>query len=327
MNYEVTDCIDAGTEYCPCHLAQVGECILCSQLSGKTFCDCINWKGVCIYQEYVWNGNKAKNQRKNYFCKVLKKEIIDNKVIIFTLLTSHKIAQDLMHPGSYIFMRSPKTTQFYDTPISIMDVNTEENWIKVAIEIKGIKTKSIDTVQENENMLIRAPFWNGIFGLKNVYSAKDGLSLVIARGIGQAPMVPVLRKLYSNRNQLIVVLDNGNYRSNFVSEYLSMYDCKVINCKTLEKGELTDELKEIIDRAIEEDKVNLIHCDGADILNFKVIEYVNDRVKTASCNNARMCCGEGVCGSCSARYKGHVVKRLCKIQTEPKKFFEGRRLI
>ncbi|WP_139904297.1 sulfide/dihydroorotate dehydrogenase-like FAD/NAD-binding protein [Clostridium thermarum] len=327
MNYEVTDCIDAGTEYCPCHLAQVGECILCSQLSGKTFCDCINWKGVCIYQEYVWNGNKAKNQRKNYFCKVLKKEMIDNKVIIFTLLTSHKIAQDLMHPGSYIFMRSPKTTQFYDTPISIMDVNTEENWIKVAIEIKGIKTKSIDTVQENENMLIRAPFWNGIFGLKNVYSAKDGLSLVIARGIGQAPMVPVLRKLYSNRNQLIVVLDNGNYRSNFVSEYLSMYDCKVINCKTLEKGELTDELKEVIDRAIEEDKVNLIHCDGADILNFKVIEYVNDRVKTSSCNNARMCCGEGVCGSCSARYKGHVVKRLCKIQTEPKKFFEGRRLI
>lgn len=47
MDYEVIDCIDAGTEFCPCHLAEEGECILCSQLHGKCFCDCVNWKGVC----------------------------------------------------------------------------------------------------------------------------------------------------------------------------------------------------------------------------------------------------------------------------------------
>ncbi|NLP29134.1 MAG: sulfide/dihydroorotate dehydrogenase-like FAD/NAD-binding protein [Clostridia bacterium] len=327
MNYEVTDCIDAGTEFCPCHLAEVGQCILCSQLSGKTFCDCINWKGVCIYQEYVWNGEKAKSQRKTYFCKVLEKKVIEEKLIIFTLLTTHKIAQDLIHPGSYIFMRSTKSTQFYDAPMSIMDVNTEENWIKVAMEIKGIKTKTIASVEENENILIRAPFWNGIFGLRNVYTARDGVSLIVARGIGQAPMVPVLRKLYSNGNKLIVVLDKANYKNTFVEEYLSKYDCKVINCNTLDKGQITEEVKEIIDRAIEEEKINLVHCNGADILNLKIVEYVNDRVKTSCCNNARMCCGEGVCGSCSARYKGQVVKRLCKVQTEPKKLFEGRRLI
>lgn len=45
MDYEVIDCIDAGTEFCPCHLAEEGECILCSQLHGKCFCDCVNWKG------------------------------------------------------------------------------------------------------------------------------------------------------------------------------------------------------------------------------------------------------------------------------------------
>lgn len=327
MNYEVTDCIDAGTEFCPCHLAEVGECILCSQLSGKTFCDCINWKGVCIYQEYVWNGCKAKNQRKNYVCKVLKKENMEDKVVIFTLQTTHKIAQDLMHPGSYIFMRSPKTTQFYDAPISVMDVNTEENWIKVAIEIKGIKTKTINNIEEGENMLIRAPFWNGIFGLKNIYAAKDGVSVIVARGIGQAPMIPVLKKLHSNGNKLIVILDNGSYNDTFVSEYLIDYDCNVIMCNTLDKGELSRELKENIAQLMKENKINLIHCDGPDILNFKLVEFVGERVMTASCNNARMCCGEGVCGSCSARFKGHVVKRLCKIQAEPKKLFEGRRLI
>ena len=48
MFKETIDCIDAGSEFCPCHLAESGECILCSQLQGSHFCDCLNWKGVCI---------------------------------------------------------------------------------------------------------------------------------------------------------------------------------------------------------------------------------------------------------------------------------------
>ena len=69
MFKETIDCIDAGTEFCPCHLAESGECILCSQLQGGHFCDCLNWKGVCIYQEFHDNGNKAKEQRKTYTCR------------------------------------------------------------------------------------------------------------------------------------------------------------------------------------------------------------------------------------------------------------------
>lgn len=327
MNYEITDCIDAGTEYCPCHLAEAGECILCSQLSGKTFCDCINWKGVCIYQEYMWNGGKPKPQRKSYFCKVLKKEEIDKKLIVFTLLTTHKLVQDLVHPGSYIFMRGPQTTQFYDTPISIMDTNLEENWIKIAIEIKGIKTKTINKIKEGENVLIRAPFWNGIFGLKNVYNTKEGTSIVVARGIGLAPMVPVLKKLYSNGNKIITIIDRGEYKANFVEEYLIAYNCQVVECNTIDRGELSAEVKELLNKLMSSENINLVHCDGPDILNIKVSEFLKNKVKVSCCNNARMCCGEGVCGSCSARFKGRVVKRLCKVQAEPKNLFEGRRFI
>ena len=327
MNYEITDCIDAGTDYCPCHLAEAGECILCSQLSGKTFCDCINWKGVCIYQEYIWNGGKPKTQRKSYVCKVLKKETPDKKLVIFTILTSHKLVQDLMHPGSYVFIRHPQTTQFYDAPISVMDVNLEENWIKLAIEIKGIKTKSINKIKEGENILIRAPFWNGIFGLKNVYNSKDGTSVVLARGIGLAPMVPVLKKLYSNGNKIITIVDRANYKDIFVKEYLTLYNCEVIEMNSLVKGEVSEELKNLLTKLIKDEKVNLVHCDGPDILNLKITEFLKHKVNIACCNNARMCCGEGVCGSCSARFKGRVVKRLCKIQAEPKNLFEGRRYI
>lgn len=334
MKYEKLDCIDAGSEYCPCHLAETGDCILCSQLSGKTFCDCINWKGVCIYQEFVWNGNKAKPRRKSYLCKIINKEIINKNLVIFTILTTHKLAQDLIHPGSFIFMRNPESNQFYDTPISIMDVNLEENTIKVAIEIKGVKTKSINELVENDNTSIRAPFWNGVVGLKNIYKSKDGISLLIARGIGMAPIVPVLKKLYSNGNKTIVILDKTNINDNFIKDYLDMCDSEVIECNTLKYGELTERFRDIILDRVSKENINLIHCDGPDILNYKVMSMMFDEgieiLKNkdfSCCNNAKMCCGEGICGTCSNRYKGHVVKKMCKVQIDPKYVFEGRRLI
>ena len=76
---------------------------------------------------------------------------------------------------------------------------------------------------------------------------------------------------------------------------------------------------------------NYIHTAGADILSLRVIEFLDslDRkdVLLSCCNNFKMCCGEGICGACTARYKGHRVKRFCKVQTDPRSIFEERRLI
>lgn len=213
MEYEIKDCIDAGSEYCPCHLAETGDCILCSQLSGKKFCDCINWKGVCIYQEFMWNGKKAKEERETYLGKILEKNNIEDKTIVLTIALSHKLCQQLVYPGSFVFLRNKDDFGFYDAPISIMDANTEENFIKVAIEIRGVKTKTIADLNENDDILVRGPFWNGgVLGLKNVYRAKNGTSILISRGgIGQAPLVPVMKKLNSNGNKIIAIIDNSGY--------------------------------------------------------------------------------------------------------------------
>lgn len=327
MEHEILDCIDAGTEFCPCHLAEANECILCSQLSGKTFCDCINWKGVCIYQEYVWNGNKAKNERKNYLCDITEKKWIENDLLLLTISIPHKLVKDLVHPGSYIFIRPQGYLNYYDAPISIMDSNTEENWIKVVIEIKGIKSKGINNLEKNDKVLVRGPFWNGILGLKNIYKCKEKTALLIARGIGQAPLVPVLKKLYSNGNNVLAVIDKGNCNDTFINEYLDSFNCETVFMNTFDKGELTDEFRDFLTNTLEIENVGLVYCAGQDILIYKVWGYLNDNINFASCNNAKMCCGEGICGSCTARFKGGIVKRFCKVQTEPKNIFEGRRLI
>ncbi|WP_291650880.1 sulfide/dihydroorotate dehydrogenase-like FAD/NAD-binding protein [Clostridium sp.] len=327
---EAVDCIDAGTEFCPCHLAESNECILCSQLQGSCFCDCLNWNGVCIYHEFINNGSKSKEGRKTYNCLVEKKVLYQNDVLLIKFRAPHKLAIDLVRPGSFIFIRTNENV-YFDVPISILESNIETNVITIMIEIRGIKTKKLLDIKEGGEITIRGPYWNGVFGLKNLDKQVNNNVLVIARGIGMAPMMPVIRKLSLNNNNINLILDKAPYRDSYVKEFLSEYDVNVIEESVLDKGQLTDEVKVLIKSYIKDKNVNYIHIAGADILTVKIIDYLDniqgEDIKLSCCNNIKMCCGEGVCGSCTARFSGHRVKRFCKVQADPRNVFEGRRFI
>jgi 2-polyprenylphenol hydroxylase and related flavodoxin oxidoreductases len=170
-----------------------GDCILCSELCNKTFCDCVNWKGTCIYQEFIWNGGKAKEERKTYLCEIVDKKNIEDDLIILTLKLPYDLYQSLVHPGSYVFLRNPEYKEYFDVPISVLDLNPHNSTIDFAIEVQGVKTKKINNLSINDNISVKGPYWNGDFGLKHILNAKGGNSIIIARSIGLAPMLPVLK--------------------------------------------------------------------------------------------------------------------------------------
>lgn len=330
MVKEAIDCIDAGTEYCPCKLAEHGQCLTCSQCQGKVFCDCLNWKGVCIYQELYNNGNKAKEGRKTFDCTVTDVVKYNNDLIIIKFKAPHKLVLDLVKPGSYIFIRTDEDNHYFDIPISIMNSDIEKDIITIAVEVRGIKTAKLLNVKANENIVIRGPYWNGVFGIKNILAQKENKSLVLARGIGLAPMMPVIRKLVAQNNEVEVVIDKSPFEVNFSDDLLNSFKVNVSESNLLDKGKLSDHAKVIIKEALEKG-VNYIHVAGADILTFCIINYLNDvnrnDVFLSCCNNFKMCCGEGICGACTSRFSGHRVKRFCKEQADPRNIFEGRRFI
>lgn len=330
LNYEIIDCIDAGTEFCPCHLAEAGECILCSQCQGKHFCDCVNWKGVCIYQELKNNGNVAKKPRQTYICNVEKLEKYNEELICIKFKAPHKLTLDLVYPGSFVFVRTDENF-YFDIPISIMEADVDSDIISMLVEIRGIKTKKLLSMDEKCTITIRGPYWNGAFGLKNINSMKNKNCLVLARGIGMAPMIPVLRKLKNENNKVSLVIDKEPYNDIPVKDLIEKYEPNYEEMNLLNQGKLSEEAKELILRKIKDENIELIHCAGADILTYTLLDFLdstgNRNVKVSCCNNAKMCCGEGVCGSCTARFSGHKVKRLCKVQADPRNIFEGRRFI
>ena len=210
-----------------------------------------------------------------------------------------------------------------------MDTDTINNTITIAIELKGIKTKALDMLKIGEELLIKGPFWNGTLGLKNIYKIKNSECLIVARGIGQAPMIPVLKHLNSSGNNVTVILDNSPYNSSFVNKYLEKYANKIIQCNTIDNGKITEAFNTTLNDLIINNNIELVHCDAADILNYelmKVVESINKDIKYSCCNNAKMCCGEGVCGGCTRVNDDLKLRRLCKMQTEPKYVFEGRRI-
>lgn len=320
MDYEYIDCIDAGTRFCPCSLAETGECILCSCLKGEKFCDCINWKGVCIYGEFINNGKKSKNGRENYECKIINKLHTD-KVFYLKVSIPHSLASELTYVGSFVFMRNKEFESYYDTPISVLEVNTEEDYAEFGIEKRGTKTKSID-MADNE-LIIRGPYWNGVFGVKKINSLKEKKTLIITKGIGLIPALPLIKKLKENDNRIVLINDDSGLDLSYVENKIKDFGIEELHTRIFSNGNLTEEFIDILNKY---NDVDLIHVSAQDIIILQISEFISDKLFTC-CNNAKMCCGEGGCGACSARFSGHKVKKLCKLQIEPKYLFKERRLI
>ena len=144
-------------------------------------------------------------------------------------------------------------------------------------------------------------------------------------------MLPVLRKLKSNNNEVDLYVDTAPFSNNFIKDYVSNLDVSMKETNLLEKGKLSEEGKFIVRNSVMDKDISLIHLAGADILTYSVIEYLDEigrsDILLSCCNNFKMCCGEGVCGACTARFSGHRVKRFCKLQSDPRNIFEGRRFI
>lgn len=327
MNYEHIECIDSGTEFCPCHLAEMNECILCSQLHGKCFCDCKNWKGTCIYQEYINNNSKPKKGRETVSLPILSIDFFEDSLSRIIVSAPHKLVMSLLNPGSFVFFKGDTVEDFFDFPVSVADADPDNNTLTFYIEIRGPKTKKLFDFKIGNNLMIRAPYFNGAFGLKNIYSINNSKALIISRGIGIAPSYPIYKKLLSQNNSVVVINDINTFKADYFSEYK---DENVKYATVIDKGNLSDSIKQIIKNEID-NGVTHIYCGGADILIYNLIQFLESinrlDVKLSCCNNAKMCCGEGICGSCTARFAGHNVKRLCKVQTDPINIFKGRRFI
>ncbi|MDR5658156.1 sulfide/dihydroorotate dehydrogenase-like FAD/NAD-binding protein [Serpentinicella sp. ANB-PHB4] len=305
MTKKHTRCIDVGSEYCPCYLAETMDCITCSHLQDKKFCNC-SWDGFCVYQEFKFCGNSVKNTRESIEVKIVKKEKFQ-KLIVITFKAPHTLARQLNQPGAYIFIRNKNMNHFFDIPMSIMDVDTFKNEVKIAVQVFGVKTKTIQDVEDS--ILVRGPYWNGLYGLENLKQIENPKPLIITRGVAQAPALLLIKYLSRRSENIDVVLDIGSPGHDFIRE--------TDKVRIIENLDLfSNQAYKKLDKILADHSYNLVFVGASDYVYKQLIDHTQNLQdkKIITTNNSEICCGEGICGSCTTYDISGIPIKTCKTQ-------------
>lgn len=311
--YLQSKCIDINSPYCPCILASSNHCVFCAHLQGNDFCDC-NWSGICILYEKKWNARNdllvAGKPREEIECSVIEREFVNDQVCRIVLAVPGELAQQLRSPGSYVFLRRNSDPHYFQMPIGIMKVTDGD---KIVCVVEAIGPKSTRIVEEDQTLVVRGPYNNGILGLPWVEKLTYGKTFIIAGGMGQAPAFPVAEKLISNYNKVTAIIAPGK------TGYLNDQEMRTLGAELCQVDSLRHTGYARLTQAITEENWDLIVSCGPDLQHFAVM----DAMQAAGCdlpmavtNNNIMCCGEGVCGSCARETVDHQFVRTCKTQVD-----------
>lgn len=311
------DCIDAGSENCPCYLATTGDCLTCTRLQGKNECDC-RWKGVCIYNEFIQGNRKVNNPRHEFEAALVEKKYYGEDLVVLVLQVDKGFALKASKPGSYLFLRGSGLEAFYDIPISVMKADPENGRLHLAIKIISAKTKAL--LEEEENVRVRGPYRNGIQGIGEILDRKNrhNKTLVIAKGIGIAPGL-LLADYFKNTCQVDFIVDAEKISKELVGDYLSDGP-GTVKYMTLIEPASQEKLKKILE---EEDYKSILVLASdyyVDTLGRLARGIAKDSVVAVS-NNVHICCGEGLCGACTCMDKNGQTVKMCKCQVN-REFYE-----
>ena len=315
MRKNISQCIDINSKYCPCLLAETNHCVFCSQLKGETTCDC-NWSGICVLYEKHWQYNKQQESEETIKIRVeeqvefMIKEQIGQNTVILELEVSHELAEGLKKIGSFIFVRSPKDPHYFNFPVNVMKVTG--NRLQLGIETIGPKSMRI-LAEENNKLIVRGPYYNGVLGGPWIDNITSGNIILIAGGIGQAPGFPLATQLMNRNNQVKAILAPGKVGKIFIGEQLGEMGIQVYNVASLRKFGIPL-LKEWFGS-----QPDLIVSAGPDEQHYGIITAMQQsgvNIPMVVTNNATMCCGEGICGSCLKKTQNNKNIRMCKQQID-----------
>lgn len=308
-------CADAGGKYCPCHLAYSGDCIKCSLIRGEKVCDC-KWQGVCIYNQLQHNKIIGVNERKELLCDVLESKEIEIDLYLMKIKIPKSIVKDLCEPGAYVLLKDKnRENMMFNAPISVMDIDEENNILEVIIHPRGVKTKPI---VKADKVILKAPYFNGIFGIKQIKSNINQNCVVILNGLSQVNSINVIKRLIKNHNHVEVFLNNKGVALDIIKDKISRMGVNINDIS------LSDDKDLIIDY-IKRENVPFVYVGASitfskDVMN--IIDSIDKNIKLAISNDNLICCGEGICGACVVNIDGFKVK-TCKAQVDSREYLNS----
>lgn len=315
MDMSTYKCADAGSENCPCDLAVTGDCLTCSRIRGGDICDC-DWRGVCILNEFIFNGRKVSSRRKEKECDVVSKYYTADDFFILVIRVQKGFAIRCMRPGVYVFLRNPEFDHHYDVPLSVLDVNLTDSTVTVGVRVLSAKTKSLEAVERS--VLIRGPYRSGFVGKE--FRKAEGAVMILCSGAGVCPGIFACNLLRSSGEVILTVRD-APFERNLVQRFLHPGNALTagnrggagasVSFRDFDNAEETEKIR----RTVREKKPEYILLLGSREFAshmYQSLEEFHDSSAFITSNDFNLCCGEGVCGSCEREMSDGRRIRICK---------------
>ncbi|BCS87630.1 sulfide/dihydroorotate dehydrogenase-like FAD/NAD-binding protein [Pseudodesulfovibrio sediminis] len=299
-------CIDAGSDFCPCHLAEAGECLVCSVLRGESECNC-DWTGTCILAQNGWLLGHGL-RRESHKAAILSRKDVGQGTEILHIQTPPRLASQLTRPGSFVFVRA-KTEGCFDIPLTVLKSFPARQEIVLAYTQLGPKTKALATCKDT--LWLRGPYWNGIQGHQLVEDVRNERVILVLSGMAQVCGPNIARTLIRNGNRVSVIYGTKEYP--FVLPFLQEVPAAYFINLTSRSGwqEIQSLLKQL--------RPYCVFSGGNDeqhALLKKAMSGLRLKPRIATSRTHTMCCGEGVCGACVTTANGIQV-RTCKARLDP----------
>lgn len=293
-------CVDAGSRYCPCSLASLGECIECSIMRGETVCSC-RWPGACILAHSDWQGANA-GMRQSVRVPIIDSTTLEDGSTIVTVRVSPLLAAEVMSPGSFVFARGNENPHF-DAPFAVAHASPEKKELTFVYKTLGPKTRSL--LANKDSLWLRGPYWNGIAGRHFIDAAENKKCLLIGGGVSVAVLPNVVRSLLRRNNTVMLV--QALPVAIEISGFLPLEEMEIVTMVFPEERPRLHSL-------MKDFAPDLVFGGGGRLLQLMVSEFAGDLPVAPDMvftQDQNMCCGEGICGACLEMVDGRLI-RICK---------------
>lgn len=291
-------CFDAGSVYCPCDLATLGQCVACSILRGQDTCDC-GWSGMCVYQEFLRVRKTASPRRRGASAPVIARRDLEcaagQQAFILDLSVADQVLAWCALPGSFVLLRPKGSPERFNVPLSVMQLR--DGTLSVVVEVRGPKTIALErSCVRGQKVTVVAPFWSGLQGAADLRRHGAGKVLGVAKGIGQAPLVHVTHYVLARGGTLKALLGPGVLGTVFADGLLAREGASVEILPRTKDHNIAR-----IYRDLCQGEYDLLVSEGSDQQHGALLDLLSSLDSPpafAWSSNLSMTCAEGICGSC-----------------------------
>lgn len=303
-------CVDRGSDRCPCILMESGQCYSCEMIA-KGVCSCgENWKGNCPYTEYLQQNKKISPQLKERTFKICQIKSFSPTLSVITLKVPLAYGMKCKELGTFLMIKWKE----WFLPISVlsveMDYEEKLGYLSLAVNASGPKTIGVlKQAVIGESLTVKGPFFSGVINKEKF--KENALSIVIAKGMAVMPLINIKEKL--GKNLLSFKLDKSKLPEEFLAQYLSDVDYDLVDFSE-EIYEVAEGVREDYGYCYSGENVrpNLFLM-VSPYFEEKLLRLISfDSKSVITPNHSNLCCGEGVCGSCSCVDKDGKVVKACK---------------